>query len=75
MNKTIKLAVAGLIVALATTVGMAAPADAKRRLSLLRRSVLLLTSVTTTPRRLWARRDVTSGRSSQRHSGTPSRAP
>ena len=29
MNKTIKLAVASLIVALATTVGMAAPADAK----------------------------------------------
>jgi hypothetical protein len=29
MNKTIKLTVASLIVALATTVGMAAPADAK----------------------------------------------
>ena len=29
MNKTIKLTIASLIVALATTVGMAAPADAK----------------------------------------------
>jgi hypothetical protein len=29
MNKSVKLAVASLIVALATTVGMAAPADAK----------------------------------------------
>lgn len=29
MNKTIKLTVASLVVALATTVGMAAPADAK----------------------------------------------
>jgi hypothetical protein len=29
MNKTIKLTVASLIVALATTVGMAAPSDAK----------------------------------------------
>jgi hypothetical protein len=29
MKKTIKLTVAGLIVALATSVGMAAPADAK----------------------------------------------
>ena len=32
MNKTIKLTIASLIVALATTVGMAAPADAKARL-------------------------------------------
>ena len=30
MNKTVKLAVASLIVALATTVGMAAPADAAK---------------------------------------------
>jgi hypothetical protein len=30
MNKTIKLTVASLIVALATTVGMAAPADAAK---------------------------------------------
>ena len=29
MNKTIKLTIASLIVALATTVGMAAPADAE----------------------------------------------
>lgn len=29
MNKSVKLAIAGLIAALATTVGMAAPADAK----------------------------------------------
>ncbi len=29
MNKTFKLAIAGLVAALATTVGMAAPADAK----------------------------------------------
>jgi len=29
MNKTIKLTIASLVVALATTVGMAAPADAK----------------------------------------------
>lgn len=29
MKKTVKLTVAGVIVALATTVGMAAPADAK----------------------------------------------
>jgi hypothetical protein len=28
MNKSVKLAIAGLIAALATTVGMAAPADA-----------------------------------------------
>lgn len=33
MNKTLKLAVASLIVALATTVGMAAPADAKAPVS------------------------------------------
>jgi len=31
MNKTIKLTIASLIVALATTVGMAAPADAAQR--------------------------------------------
>ena len=29
MNKTVKLTIASLIVALATTVGMAAPADAR----------------------------------------------
>ena len=29
MNKTIKLTIASLVVALATTIGMAAPADAK----------------------------------------------
>ena len=29
MNRTFKLAIAGLVAALATTVGMAAPADAK----------------------------------------------
>ena len=33
MKKSIKLAVASLIVALATTVGMAAPADAKAPVS------------------------------------------
>ncbi len=33
MTKTIKLTVASLIVALATTVGMAAPADAKAPVS------------------------------------------
>jgi hypothetical protein len=33
MNKTVKLGIASLIVALATTVGMAAPADAKSPVS------------------------------------------
>ena len=33
MNKTFKLAIAGLVAALATTVGMAAPADAKAPVS------------------------------------------
>ena len=33
MNKTIKLTIASLAVALATTVGMAAPADAKAPVS------------------------------------------
>jgi len=39
MNKTIKLAVASLIVALATTVGMAAPADAAGTSGVLSRNV------------------------------------
>ena len=33
MKKTVKLTIASLIVALATTVGMAAPADAKGTIS------------------------------------------